>query len=147
VLLNHVLPTLRRLRKKGKSLVRKRRCGVRGTVSFKDSWSWPTGQNYVFPDRTGKSHIKKDIVCHAIQKARCSFKAAMNSHKITSQSRRHTMINTLKSQNVPADAGMSFARIFHTCTYDLHGQLNQLQASNALNSNKRLKRTLKAVYG
>ena len=70
----------------------------------------------LFPDRTGKSHIKKDIVCHAIQKARCSFKA-MDSHKITSHSRRHTMINTLKSENVPADAGMSFARIFHTCIY------------------------------
>ena len=96
--------------------MRKRRCGVRGTVSFKDSWGWPTGQNFVFPDRTGKSHIKKGIVCHAIQKARCSFKA-MDSHKITSHSRRHTMINTLKSENVPADAGMSFARIFHTCIY------------------------------
>ena len=59
--------------------MRKRRCGVRGAVSFKASWSWPTGQNYLFPDRTGKSHIKKDIMCHAIQKARCSFKA-MESH-------------------------------------------------------------------
>jgi hypothetical protein len=57
------------------------------------------------------------------------------------------MINTLKSENVPADAGMSFARISHKRTYDLYGQLNQLQAGSALNSNKRLKRTLKAVYG
>ena len=85
-------------------------------------------------------------MCHAIQKARCSFKA-MDSHKIRSHSGRHTMINTLKSENVPADAGMSFARISHKRTYDLYGQLNQLQAGSALNSNKRLKRTLKAVYG
>ena len=110
----------------------KRRCGVRGAVSFKASWSWPTRQNYLFPDRTGKSHIKKDIMCHAIQKARCSFKA-MESHKIRSYSGRHNMINTLKSENGLADAGMSFARISHKRTYDdLYGQLNQLQAGNAL---------------
>jgi hypothetical protein len=43
------------------------------------------------------------------------------------------MINTLKSENVLADAGMSFARISHKRTYDdLYGQLNQLQAGNAL---------------
>ena len=132
MLLNAVLPTLRRLRKKGKSLVRNRRCGVRGAMSFKDSWSWPTGQNYLFPDRTGKSHIKKDMVCHAIQKARCSLKA-MESHKTRSHSGRHTMINTLKSENVLADAGVSFARISHKRTYDdLYCQLDQLQAGNAL---------------
>ena len=43
------------------------------------------------------------------------------------------MINTLKSENVLADAGMSFARISHKRAYDdLYGQLNQLQAGNAL---------------
>ena len=145
VLLNAILPTLRGLKKNGKSVARKRRCGVRGTVSFKDAWRWPTGQNYLFPDRTGKSHIKKDVVCHALQKVRNSFRA-MDSHKIRSHSGRHTMINVLKSENVPADAGMAFARISHKRTYDLYGQLNQLQAGQTLNSNKRLKKSLKFVY-
>ncbi len=145
MLLNAILPTLRSLRKKGKAVVRKRRRGARGTVSFKDEWCWPTGQKYLFPDRTGKSHIKKDVVCHAIQKARKSFRV-MDSHKIRSHSGRHSMINTLKSDNVPADAGMAFARISHKRTYDLYGQLNQLQAGQTLNSNKRLKKTLKSVY-
>ena len=89
MLLNAILPTLRGLRKKGKAVVRKRRCGVRGTVSFKDEWYWPTGQKYLFPDRTGKSHIKKDVVCHAIQQARKSFRV-MDSHKIRSHSGRHS---------------------------------------------------------
>ena len=43
------------------------------------------------------------------------------------------MINTLKSENVLADAGVSFARISHKRTYDdLYCQLDQLQAGNAL---------------
>ena len=54
------------------------------------------------------------------------------------------MINALKSDNVPADAGMAFARISHKRTCDLYGQLNQLQAGQPLNSNKRLKKTLSA---
>lgn len=145
VLLNTILPTLRALKKKGKSVVRKGRCGVRGTLNFKDEWRWPTGQQYLFPDRTGKSHIKKDVVCHAVQKARNSFKV-MDSHKIRSHSGRHSMINMLKSENVPADAGMAFARISHKRTYDLYGQLNQLQAGQTLNSNKRLRKSLKSVY-
>ena len=145
MLLNAILPTLRRLRKKGKAVVRKRRCGARGTVSFKDEWCWPTGQKFLFPDRTGKSHIKKDVVCHAIQQARKSFRV-MDSHKIRSHSGRHSMINALKTDNVPADAGMAFARISHKRTYDLYGQMNPLQAGQTLNSNKRLKKSLKAVY-
>ena len=56
------------------------------------------------------------------------------------------MINMLKSHNVPADVGMSFARISHKRTYDLYGQLNQLQAGQALNSNVRLKKSLKTMY-
>jgi len=56
------------------------------------------------------------------------------------------MINALKTDNVPADAGMAFARISHKRTYDLYGQMNPLQAGQTLNSNKRLKKSLKAVY-
>ena len=136
-----ILPTLRALKKKGKTVKRKRSCGVRGDVVFKDTWVRPTGQQYLFPDRTGTSHVKKDIVCHAIKKLRESF-PVHGSEKIRSHSGRHSMINMLKKHNVPADVGMSFARISHKRTYDLYGQLNQLQAGQALNANKGLKRSL-----
>ena len=99
MLLNAILPTLRTLRKKGKSVVRKRRCGVRGTVSFKDKWCWPTGQKFLFQTGLGSPMIKKDVVCHAIQQARKSFRV-MDSHKIRSHSGRHSMINALKTDNV-----------------------------------------------
>ena len=140
-----ILPTLRALKKKGKTVKRTRTCGVLGDVVLKDTWAWPTGQQYLFPDRTGASHVKKDIVCHAIKKLRGSF-AVHGSEKIRSHSGRHSMINMLKKHNVPADVGMSFARISHKRTYDLYGQLNQLQAGQVLNSNKGLKRSLQDMY-
>ena len=67
-------------------------------MCFDDAWVWPSGDNYLFPDRTAKSHMKKDAVCHAITKARKSFGkcAVINPEKIRSYSGRHTMINTLK---------------------------------------------------
>lgn len=145
MLMGAILPTLRKLKKEGKTVRRKRNCGVRGQVSFQDSWMWPSGQKYLFPDRSGKSHLKKDIVCHAIKKIRNTFPVS-GSEKIRSHSGRHSMINMLKSHNVPADVGMSFARISHKRTYDLYGQLNQLQAGQALNSNVRLKKSLKTMY-
>ena len=50
------------------------------------------------------------------------------------------MINTLKNSSIPADVGMCFSRITHKRTYDMYGQLDQVQTGQALNSNKRLKK-------
>ena len=117
-------------------------------MCFDDAWVWPSGNNYLFPDRTAKSHMKKDAVCHAITKARKSFGkcTVISPEKIRSPSGRHTMINALKNSSIPADVGMCFSRITHKRTYDMYGQLDQAQTGSALNSSKRLKKTLKAVY-
>ena len=57
------------------------------------------------------------------------------------------MINDLKNSNIPADAGMSFARIKHRRTYDMYGRMDQLQSGKVLNASQGLKRTLKEMYG
>ena len=65
---------MQRMRKHGVKRRRTRRCGARGDVSFLDHWQWPSScQAYLFPNRSGKRPIHKDIVCHAITKARRSF--------------------------------------------------------------------------
>ena len=150
MLLTAVLPALRRLRSKGKSCRRTRKCGARRAESFKDTWKWPSGNGFLFPNRTGKGHVTKDIVCHAIIKARKNFsppKAQMlNPTRVRSHSGRHRMINDLKTSGVPSDAAMVFARIKHKKTFDKYGQMDQEQSGQVLNRNGQLKRTLKALY-
>ena len=152
MILKPTLPTLHRLRKQGKSRRRTRECGSRGKKQFKDSWTWPSGNAFLFPNRAGTGHIEKDCVCHAITKARKTFvppanhAAMLEPRRIRSHSGRHRMINDLKNNGIPCEAGMTYARIKDKKTYDRYGKMDQEQSGKVLNQNKGLKRTLAAMY-
>ena len=152
MLLSATLPALRSLRTKGKSRRRTRKFGSRGRVVFTDVWRWPKGNDFLFPNRAGDGHVQKDTVCHAIVKARKSFVAPINlatmlePNRIRSHSGRHRMINDLKNNGIPCEAGMTYARIKDKKTYDNYGKMDQEQSGRVLNQNKGLKRTLKAMY-
>lgn len=142
---------LQSLRKHGKSRRRSRECGARGKRSFIDKWVWPKGSSYLFPNRKGNDHIKKDVVCHNISKAKKTFSPPASCRiqdvqLVRSHSARHRKINDLKNSGVAPDAGMTFARIKHKKTWDLYGKLDQTQAGDALQRNKKLQKTLKALY-
>lgn len=154
MLLGAVLPTLRKLRAKGKSYKRTVNCGARGVKKFQDEWKWPSpgsGQ-YLFPNQWGTGPTSKYVVCHAIAKARKSFKppknqaAMLEPHRIRSHSGRHRMINDMKTSGVATDAAMTYARIKHKKTFDKYGKLDQEQSGKLLNQNKVLQKTLKNIY-
>ena len=56
------------------------------------------------------------------------------------------MINDLKNNGIPCEAGMTYARIKDKKTYDRYGRMDQEQSGKVLNQNKGLKRTLAAMY-
>ena len=151
-LMHGCLPLLLRLRKRGKKNSRRLACGGRGEQLVKDSWNWPTGKDYLFPASTTLGHKTKDLVCHALVKARASFvppgntTAVLDVNKIRSHSGRHRAINDLKRSGVDADSAMVYARIKHRRTYDNYGRLDQEQCGKALNQNKRLQGTLRRTY-
>ena len=147
MLLSSCLPVLRRLRQKGRSRKKQRSWGALGKRTFNDQWKWPK-KGYLFPNSTGTGPIKKDIVCHNICKARSSFEppkgsVLLSKKSVRSHSGRHRMINDLKSSGVATDAAMVFARIKHKRTFDRYGRLDSDQSAKMLQSNKKLKATLK----
>ena len=151
VLLSSCLATLRSLRDSGGTRTKTQNWGACGKRKFQDSWRWPKGNAWLFPSRLG-GHIKKDIICHNITKARKSFhpppgSILLDTDKIRSHSGRHRMVNDLKTSGIPADAAMVFARIKHKRTYDKYGQMDSEQCGRMLQSNKKLKATLKSMYG
>ena len=152
MLLGAVLPSLRGLRTKGKSYKRTLKCGARGVKKFQDEWRWPSSGQYLFPNQWGTGPKTKDAVCHAISKARKSFKppknqaAMLEPHRIRSHSGRHRMINDMKTSAVATDAAMTYARIKHKKTFDKYGKLDQEQSGKLLNQNRVLKKTLKKMY-
>ena len=153
MMLAPVLPALRQLRAQGKTYHRTRKCGARGTKRIKDMWKWPPKkQQYLFPNQWGTGPKTKDVVAHAITKARKTFQptksqaCVLETGRIRSHSGRHRMINDLKASSVPPDAAMVFARIKHKKTFDNYGRMDQEQSGKLLNSNNGLKRTLKTMY-
>ena len=80
------------LRKKGIVVWRTRQAGARGEVRVKDAWHWPKpGSGLLFPSTRNKGQpMTKDIVSHAIVRARQTFKAAgVDVTRIRSHSGRH----------------------------------------------------------
>ena len=146
------LPLLRLLRKEGKTVKRMKCWGVLGSRRVDDAWEWPEGQGRLFPSRCGgEGHASKDSVCHAIVKARKSFVppagcSLPDTSLVRSHSARHRKINDMKSSGATPDEGMTFARIKHRKTYDRYGKMTQTQAGAALQKNKKLQTTLKALY-
>ena len=145
------LPLLRRLRQEGKSRRRNKSWGALGKRVFTDKWEWPCGQKYLFPNRTGKGHRTKDIVCHTIAKVRKSFRPPAgcslgDPSLVRSHSARHRKINDMKASGASPEEGMTFARIKHKKTYDRYGKISQHQAGEALQRNKRLQKALKSLY-
>ena len=91
--------------------------------------------------------MTKDIVSHAIVRARQTFEApGVDVTRIRSHSGRHRSIADLKSANVPPAIGMAHARIQTTKVYDLYGQLQESETARALEANRKLKATFKKIY-
>ena len=145
------LPLLRQLRDQGKTVRRARCWGALGRRTFNDTWEWPEGEDPLFPSRIGAAHATKDSVCHAVVKARKTFTppagcSLPDKSLVRSHSARHRKINDMKASGAAPDEGMTFARIKHRKTYDRYGKMTQTQAGEALQRNKKLQKTLKALY-
>lgn len=145
------MPTLKSLRKKGKSRRQSKDWGVCEKSTFVDKWTWPKGNNFLFPSRHGTTRISKDVVCHNICQARKTFSppssaGVPNVGQVRSHSARHRKINDIKAAGVSPEAGVTFARIKHKKTWDGYGRLDQIQAGDALQRNKKLQKTLKTLY-
>ena len=118
-LLTVILPVLRLLRDKGISCKRTKKRGVRGSVSFRDTWSWPAdGESLLFPAGRKDSKLQrrsKNTVCKAVQRLRKTFQlpksAWVDVAKIRSHTGRHRMVNDLKIAGVPDEVAMLYARI------------------------------------
>lgn len=91
--------------------------------------------------------MKKDSACHAIVKVRETFDhPEINNKAIRSHSGRHRMINDLKSNQVPEEAGMMYARIKDRKTWAGYGKLTPTQCGDVLERNKSFKKTLSTMY-
>ena len=153
-MLTAALPHLKSLRDHGKSRQRKQARGVLGTVSFKDSWSWPEEEtDFLFP--AGRSdcqtaHRNKDSACAAVSRLRKSFKppkgAFVQTELIRTHTGRHSMINQMKDAGIPQATAMTFARIADTRTYLGYGCLTHEQAGLVLDSSQALQKKLDTVY-
>lgn len=117
---------------------------------MKDSWSWPKkSKEFLFPSTKDGKPLSKDVVAHAIGRARRTFSPPggyMDVSKIRSHSGRHRMINDLKAAGISTEVGMAHARIKHRKTYDSYGIMSQEQIGFALNSNKALKKRMNKLY-
>ena len=140
--------SLQRLRENGLVARRKRQAGARGQVTVREEWKWPRGDALLFPSsgRPGKP-MTKDVVSHAIVRARKTFEAQhIDRSRIRSHSGRHRMIQDLKASGVADHVGMAHARTKCVKTYQLYGQLEDTQTAKALESNRKLKATVKQIY-
>ena len=145
------LPLLKRLKKTGAKRRRQTHCGARGKHTWVDQWSWPSGNRFLFPNRTGKAPMSKDIVCHRVVAARQTFVAPKGCmledvSNIRTHSARHRAINDYKTSGIAADVGMVYARIKHKRTYDCYGRLDQQQCGTIMDSNNKLQKRLRRVY-
>ncbi|OLQ03028.1 hypothetical protein AK812_SmicGene14072 [Symbiodinium microadriaticum] len=140
--------SLQRLRDKGLVVRRKRQAGARGQVTVREEWKWPRGDALLFESegRPGKPRTK-DVVSHAIVRARKTFQAEhIDRSRIRSHSGRHRMIQDMKASGVADHVGMAHARIKSVKTYQSYGQLEDAQTAKALESNRKLKATVKQIY-
>ena len=149
-----MLPLLRRLRDVGATQKRHRNSGIRGVEKVTDGWKWPSGSgDYLFPSVRNPNIPKtKDLVSHAITRARKSFQPTIKDglvhpETIRSHSGRHRMVNDLKNAGVSMEVGMAYARIRDKKTYSNYGRLVEDQVGAALEGNAVLKKTLKNLYG
>ena len=102
-MLSAILPVLKKLKEKGVSRHRQRRCGRRGLQTVRDEWRWPRSrEGFLFPAPRSKGKPRtKDAVCHMIVKARKSFDVpGVDAQRVRSHSGRHTFINDLKRSEI-----------------------------------------------
>ena len=151
-LLRSMVTILCKLKTKGCKRKRQAKKGARGTVIWNDQWEWPqTG--YLFPSKrldAKLTHRVKDTICKRISVLRKSFKPpqklVVDQGKIRSHSGRHRMINDMKSAEVAEEVAMKFARIKDRRTFLGYGELTDEQAGRTLQSNQRLRTSLKRIY-
>ena len=123
--------------------------GMRGQERICDHWKWPSrASGFLFPSKYKPGRpMSKDVVSHAIVKARRSFNLpCVNTESIRSHSGRHRFINDMKMCNVPCEVGMLQSRIKDFKTYQSYGKLNEEQVARSLDKNRSLKRTMETVY-
>lgn len=94
--------------------------------------------------------MTKDVVAHAIVRARKSFVTppglSVDTNRIRSHSGRHRMINDMKSSQISVEVGMIHSRIKSHKVYQAYGRMSDEQVGHALNSNQSLKKTFKQIY-
>lgn len=91
--------------------------------------------------------MTKDVVCHAIAKARKTFDHPdIENKSIRSHSGRHRMINDIKYSSIPEDAGMLFARIRDKKTWAGYGKLTPTQCGDVMEKNARFKKSIRKLY-
>ena len=119
-----VLATIRMVKKKG-------------ITDASGTWTWPKS-GPLFPSRTGAKlkHLSKDVVSHAIVKARKTFQCedltTEDVEKIRSHSGRRNAISRFAGAGIPDPVGMAFAQIGSIRVYRGYVDVDPAQVKDAM---------------